>query len=112
MYSDMSSRTIARLVVKQKLRERASSFSFTDTGWTKKDERADRTIWILQASACTPDGICDRGQCFFLSDHALAQALFHRHQLLHLAFEHSRNRNAGPASDDLRDLFFVNFVLQ
>ncbi len=42
----------------------------------------------------------------------MLKSTFHRHQLLHLAFEHSRNRNAGPLGDDFRDVLFVDFFLQ
>src|SRR5262245_45022430 len=41
-------------IVKQELREGARSFRLTDTCWTKKDERSDRTIRILQTCASTP----------------------------------------------------------
>ncbi len=47
-----------------------------------------------------------------LPDNALAQPLLHLRQLLHLAFEHLRNRNAGPLGDDLRDVFLVDLFLQ
>ena len=39
---------------------------------------------------------------FVLADDALVQLLFEVQQLLHLAFEQLRDRNAGPAADDLR----------
>src|SRR6185436_2130487 len=91
---------------------RASGFSFTNTGWAKKDERADRAVRILQARARTPDSVCDCRERFSLSDHAIAESLFHRDELLHLAFEHSRNGNAGPLGDDFRDVFFVDLFLQ
>src|SRR6185369_17247463 len=100
------------LVVKHEFRECASGFSLTDTGWTKKDERADRAIRILQARARAPDSVCDSRERLLLPDYAIAESIFHRDELLHLAFEHSRNRNAGPLGDDLSDVFFVNFLLQ
>jgi hypothetical protein len=36
----------------------------------------------------------------------------HRHQLGNLAFEHARDRHAGPAGDDLSDVFVVNLFFQ
>ena len=47
-----------------------------------------------------------------LADHALAQALFHLDELLHFAFEHARDGNAGPLADDLGDVFLVDLFFQ
>ena len=49
---------------------------------------------------------------FVLADHALRQTLLHPSQLLHLAFEHLRDRNAGPFRDHFGDVFFVDLFLQ
>src|ERR1043165_8066025 len=56
------------LVVKHKLRECARRLSLTNSGWTKKDERTDRAIRILQPSARASHSIRDRRQRFFLAD--------------------------------------------
>ena len=42
----------------------------------------------------------------------MRQQLFHSDELLDFAFEHLRNRNAGPLGDDLRDVFFVDLLFQ
>src|SRR5262249_18044805 len=47
-----------------------------------------------------------------LSDYALLQDFLHAQQLLALAFEHARHRNAGPLGDDLRDLDLGDRVAQ
>jgi hypothetical protein len=40
----------------EKLRERPRHFRFSDTGWTKKQERTDRAQRVLQTGTRTPDG--------------------------------------------------------
>ena len=46
-----------------------------------------------------------------LADDALVQLLLQVQQLLHLAFEQLRHRDAGPAADDLGDVLLVHFFL-
>src|SRR6185503_7231496 len=98
------------LVVKQKLRERTSSFRFTYTRWSEKDKRTDGTIRILQPCTRTADRVCNSSQGLLLTDHTLAQSTFHRHEFLHLAFEHLRDGNAGPLRNNHGDVLFVNFL--
>ena len=45
-------------------------------------------------------------------DDALTQAVLHRDQLLHLAFEHLGDGDAGPLGDDGGDVFFVYLFLE
>src|SRR5687767_1229251 len=49
------------LVVKQKLRECACRFGFTNTGWSKKDERTNRTVRILQTSTSATNSVRHSG---------------------------------------------------
>ncbi len=56
--------------------------------------------------------LATRSRAAILADDALAQALFHRDQLLDFAFEHFRDRDSGPLGDDARDVFFVDFFFQ
>ena len=67
---------------------------------------------IAQPGARTANRIGHPRQRLILPDHALAQPVFHLHQLLHFAFQHLRDRNARPLRDDLRDIFFVDLFLQ
>ena len=48
MYSDMSMRTMLRLVVEQELRQGLGQLGLTDTGRTEEQEGADRTVGVLQ----------------------------------------------------------------
>jgi hypothetical protein len=47
MYSDMSRRTIAVLVVEQEFGERLGQLGLADAGRAEEHERADRTVRIL-----------------------------------------------------------------
>ncbi len=67
---------------------------------------------IAQPGARTADRIRHPRQRLILADHALAQAIFHGHQLVHFAFEHLRDWNAGPFAHDLGDVFLVHFFLE
>jgi hypothetical protein len=67
---------------------------------------------IGQAGAGAANCVRDGGKRRILADHALAQTLLHLHQLLHLAFEHLRDRNSGPARDDRGDVLLVHLFLQ
>ena len=112
MYSDISSRTIARSSSnRNSASARAVSVLPTPVGPRKINEPTGR-FGSCKSGTCTADGVRDRFECFVLADHALAQIVFHRDELLHLAFEHFRNRNAGPFRDDLGDVFFVDFFFK
>ena len=51
MYSDMSMRIMAALVVEQELGERAAELGLADAGRAEEDERADRPVRVLEAGA-------------------------------------------------------------
>src|SRR5206468_4650261 len=65
---------------------------------------ADRPVRILEAGARATHRGRDRAHRFGLADDALADLVFHPQQLVALAFEHSLDRDSGPARDDLRDV--------
>ncbi len=66
----------------------------------------------LESGAGTANGVGDALERCVLADDALAQAFFHGDQFLDFAFEHLRDRDAGPLGDDARDVFFVDFFFQ
>ena len=66
----------------------------------------------LKPGARTANGVGHALQRLVLADDALAQAFFHRDQLLDFAFEHLRDRDSGPLGDDAGDVFFVDFFFQ
>ena len=47
-----------------------------------------------------------------LADHPQLQAVLHLEQLLHFAFEHLGNRDAGPFGHDFGDVLGVDFLLE
>ena len=100
MYSLMSMRTMARLVVEQERGERLGELGLADAGGAQEDERADRPVRVLQAGARAPHRRGDGLDGLALADHALGQRLLHAQQLVALALQHAVDRNAGPARDD------------
>ena len=102
MYSDMSRRTSARLVVEQEAGQRLGQLGLADACGAEEHERAHRPVRILQAGAGAAHGGRDRLHGLALADDALGQILLHVQQLLALALEHLVDRHAGPARDDLR----------
>ena len=104
MYSDMSMRISACLVVEQIFGQRLGQLGLADAGRAQEHERADRPVRILQAGARAAHRGRHRLDRFGLADHALADLLLHAQQLFLLAFEHAVDRNAGPARHHLRDV--------
>ena len=90
---------------------RASSVLPTPVGPRKMNEPIGRrgSLSPARERRMALDDARDR---LVLADDALAQTLFHRDQLLHFAFQHLRDRNAGPLADDLGDVFLVHLFLQ
>src|ERR671933_485919 len=99
-YSDMSSRTIARSSSNMNAASaRASSVLPTPVGPRKTNEPIGRF------GSCSP--VRARRDRLVLPDDALVQPLLHVDQLLRLALEQPRHRDAGPAADDVRDVVLV-----
>ena len=112
MYSDMSMRIMAcSSSNRNSASARASSVLPTPVGPRKMNEPIGRR-GSLRPARERRMAVGDARQRFVLADDALPQTLFHRDQLLHFAFQHLRNRNAGPLADDLGDVFLVNLFLQ
>ncbi len=112
MYSDMSTRNIAALVVEEELGERARELGLADAGRAEEQERTDRTVRIGKPGPRTADRVGHRGHCRVLADHALVQHLFEAHELRELAFHQPRDRDPGPLGDDLGDVLLVDLFLQ
>ena len=100
------------VVVEHELGQSLRQFGLTDARRTQEDEAADGPVGIAQPRAVAADGIRHQRHRFVLPDDALVQPRFHVDQLLHFAFEHARDRNAGPLGHDLRDIFFVDLFFQ
>src|SRR5215831_16223573 len=100
------------LVVEQELGKRTSQLGLAYTRWAQEYEGPDRPLRIAQTCARAPNGVRDPLECGILSDDPLPQALFHRDQSLHLAFEHLGDGNSSPLGDDARNVFFVHFFFE
>ena len=94
------------IIIEQKSRQGLHQLRLANTGRAQEQEAADRAIGVLQAGTRTAHGLGNRLQSFFLTDHALAQLVFHPQQLGAFAFQHFLNRNTGPAADHGRNTFF------
>jgi hypothetical protein len=112
MNSDISRRTIACSSSNKKFGERAAEFGFTDAGRAEKNERADRPVLILQAGARAAHRIGHGVNRAVLADDAELEAIFHLEQFLDLAFEHLRDRDAGPFGDHFGDVFGVDLFFE
>ena len=100
------------LVVEQEFGERAGELGLADAGRAEEHEAAERPIRILEPGACAAHGVRDRRDRFVLPDDAGVQPLFHLEQLLDFAFHQPADRDVGPAADDFRDVFLVDFLLE
>ena len=112
MYSDMSMRSMALLVVEEEFRERASQFRLAHARGAEEQERADGAVRVGQARAAAAHGVRHQAQAVFLAHHAHAQAFFHLHQLRHFAFQHLGDGDVRPARDHARHVLFVHDFLQ
>src|SRR5262249_27860184 len=83
-----------------------------DTDRAEEDERADRTVRILQAGARTDDRVGDGANGLVLADDALVEMLLEPEELLDLALHELRDRDVRPARDDLGDVLLVDLFLQ
>src|SRR6185437_7007718 len=77
-------------------------------GRAEEDERADRALGVLQASARATDGAADGVNCLVLADDALVQRAFHLQQAGRLFLRDAHYRDARPHRDDLGDILFRN----
>ena len=99
------------VVVEHELGERPRKLGLADTGRAEEDERADRTVRILESGACASQCVRDRLDRFVLADDSLVQSVLHVDQLLRLALEQTVDRDAGPARDDGGNVVLVDLLL-
>ncbi len=104
MYSDMSTRSSARLVVEQKAGERLGQLGLAHPGRAEEDERADRPVRILQAGTGTANGTRYRLDGIALADDPFRQFVFHPQQLVAFAFQHLVDRDTGPTRNHMGDV--------
>ncbi len=112
MYSLMSMRTMACLVVEEELGERARGLGLADAGGAEEDEAADGPLGVAEAGAAAADGVGDGVSASSWPTTRSRRRCLHLHELLHLAFEHLGDGDAGPLGDDLGDVLFVDLFLE
>ena len=98
------------LGVEQELGERLAELGLADARRSEEQERTVRPARIGEAGARAADGVRDDAHGLFLADDAPRQRVLHAQQLLLLALEHLRDRDAGPLRDDLGDLLVGDAV--
>src|SRR5450631_2198612 len=96
--------------VEQEFGKRLAKLGLANARRTQKQERAVRAARIGKAGARAANGVRDDVHRFLLADDAPRERLFHAQQLLFFAFEHLRNRNAGPFGHDLGDLLLRDLI--
>ncbi|MPN53058.1 hypothetical protein SDC9_200721 [bioreactor metagenome] len=84
------------LVIEQKLCQRPCCLGLANTRWAEKDERSDRAVGILQPAPRASHGIGNGLNGFLLPDDPCFETHLHLNQLLALAFQHPRYRDARP----------------
>src|SRR5438093_3928890 len=88
-------------VTEHVLCESAREIRFTDSSGTEKDERTDRTSWVLQVSTGTTQSLADGGDRFVLTNDALLHFSFHHKELLGFLLLHPLQWDAGDLRDDV-----------
>src|ERR1043166_2174178 len=73
---------------------------------------SDMSRRIIARSSSKRNSASARAQPLVRPDDSLPETLLHRDELLHLAFEHLRDRHARPLGDDLRHVLLVNLFFQ
>ena len=99
------------LVVEQKPRERAGELGLADAGRPEEQERAERPVRVRQAGARAAPTPRDDAHRLVMADDARVQAVLHLDQLLDLALEQARDRDAGPLADHFGDVLLVDLFL-
>ena len=99
------------LIVEHEPCKGTGKLGLPDAGRTEKDERADGAVWILQAGASTPQGVCNGRDGLVLPDHPAVEPVLDMDQLLGLALEQAVDRNARPPCHRRGDIVLVDLLL-
>ena len=85
MYSLMSIRVIACVVVEQELGEGPGELGLADAGRAEEQERADRPARVAEPGPRAPDGVRHGLDRLVLADDPPVEAVLHLDELLELA---------------------------
>ena len=102
----------AALIIEERLSKGLRELRLADARRAEEDERTDWAVRVLDAGACAQDCFADSLDGFILTDDAGVQHIFEMQQLLALARQHLRHRDARPAADDLCDILFADFFFE
>ena len=97
MYSDMSMRTMALVVVEEELGQGLGELRLADTRGAQEDEAADGAVGVLQAGPGAAHGVGHGHHGVVLADDALVEVVLHEQEALLLALLELVDRNARPA---------------
>ena len=100
------------MVVEEHLGQCLAELRLAHARGPQENERADRTVRILQARPTAADGVAHRLDRLVLADHPLVEPLFEHEQLRPLRLHQPRHRNPGPGTHDLGDLLGTNLATQ
>ena len=100
------------LVVEEELGEGLGQLGLADAGGAEEDERADRPPRVLDPRAGADHRVGDQLHRLLLAHHPLVEDLVEAQQLLALALDQPRHRDAGPLGDDLGDLLLGHLLAQ
>ena len=104
MYSDMSIRTSALLIIEQALGKRLGKLGLAHTGGTQEEEAADGLIGVGKARATAAYGSSDGRHGLVLTDNALMQLALKVLELIELTLHHLGDGHAGPCTHNLGNL--------
>ena len=99
-------------VVKEACGQRLGKLRFANARGAEEQERAQRPVRVLNAGSASLDGLGDDAHGFILPDDSLVERVFEVQKLFALGLHESRNGNARPALDDLRDFFLCDLVAE
>src|SRR4051794_1457100 len=93
------------LAAEHELRDGACGFRLADAGGAEEEERTDRTVRALESGTRATDGAGEGTNRLLLRDDALVQFAFDAKQLLRFFFLDRGDGDAGPAGDNVFDVF-------
>ena len=96
------------LAPEHELGECLGQLGLPDAGRAEEDERADRSLRILESCPGPADGLRHDADRLFLADDPTVERLLHVEQALRLFLGDAGDRDPGPHRDDLGDLLFVD----
>ncbi len=89
----------------EELRQSTRHLRLANASGPKEQEAANRSGRVLETGTRTADGARQGADRLFLRDDPLVQLFFHPQQSLRLLFLQRGDRHAGPAADNIFDVF-------